>query len=253
VYQRRRGAAPGNFLELAAGPARHALQMRADGLRAAALDLSPEMAAYALTKASERGLTLPYLVADMTAFETPDRFDLVACMLSSATYLLTDDAFGAHLERVHAALADGGLYVLELPHPADLDGAAKTKNKTRSTWTARDDGGELDVSWLDEETPDARIIRARVRLAYRPRDGGPPVIVEDEASHRRYSRADIEVLIARNGRFDIGGVYGALDERVNLDDASAWRMLVVLERRSDRETGTPGRSTRCRCARPDRA
>jgi len=100
-----RGQPPRSFLELAAGPARHALEMAAAGVHAVALDRSPEMAAYATAKAGDRGLTLPYLVADMKSFAHPDTFDLVASMLCSGTYLLTDDAFAAHLDRVHAVLA----------------------------------------------------------------------------------------------------------------------------------------------------
>jgi len=224
VHDRRRDQPLRSFLELAAGPARHALEMCAAGVRAAALDLSPEMAAYATAKASERGLTLPYLVADMTSFAHPETFDVVASMLCSATYLMTDDAFIAHLDRVHAALVDGGLYVMELPYPAD-----RNESKTKSTWTARDGAGELDVSWLDEETADPRITRARVRLEYRPFDGSPPTLIEDEALQRLYSRADVEALVARSGRFAIDGVFGALDEAVPLDAESAWRMLVVLK------------------------
>jgi SAM-dependent methyltransferase len=217
---------PRSFLELAAGPARHALEMAAAGVRAAALDLSPEMAAYGAAKAGERGLTLPYLVADMTSFAHPDTFDLVASMLCSATYLLTDDAFVAHLDRVHAVLVDGGLYVMELVDPSD-------RKKAKSTWTARDAAGELDVRWLDEETPDSRILRTRVRLEYKPFDGSPPTLVEDEALQRFYGLTDIEALIARRAHFEIAGLFGALDEGVPLDDEAAWRMLVVLRKRSD--------------------
>jgi hypothetical protein len=229
VYERRRGRPPRSFLELAAGPARHALEMCAAGVRATALDRSPKMAAYTATRAGERGLTLPYLLADMTAFQCEERFDLAASMLCSATYLLTDEAFGAHLERVHAALAAGGLYVLELPHPADETGAAA--RMTRSTWRARDAAGALDVGWLDQVTADARIFQARVRLEYHPFDGLGPVIVEDSSMQRRYSPADIEALLARNRQFEIDGVFGALDESVALDAPSAWRLVMVLAKR----------------------
>src|SRR6187399_2309006 len=66
LYERRRGRAPSTFLELAAGPARHALALGQLGLDVAALDLSPAMAEYSRRIANERGLTFPYLVADMT-------------------------------------------------------------------------------------------------------------------------------------------------------------------------------------------
>jgi len=228
VFARRRRHPVGSFLELGAGPARHALEMRRSGVRATALDLAPEMAAYTVGVARASGLTVPYLVSDMTAFHVPERFELAASMLCSASYLLTDDAFVAHLDHVGAALDDDGVYVLELPHPADesVDG----KPRTKSAWTMRDDAGELAVRWHEERVAGTSgIFRALVHMSYRPADGGPAVLVEDEANLRRYSDADIRALVARNGRFEIAGVFGALDEAVPLDAEDAWRMVVVLK------------------------
>ena len=98
--------APHRFLELAAGPGRHAVEMLAAGVDVVALDLAPEMASYARRKAEARKLSLHFVVADMTEFSTPSKFDLAACLLCSASYLLTHEAFLSHLTSVRRALED---------------------------------------------------------------------------------------------------------------------------------------------------
>jgi hypothetical protein len=194
-----------------------------------ALDRAPAMAAYAMQTAAERKLELPYVVEDMISFELPRSFDLAACMLCSATYILTDEDFVSHLRCVDAALSPDGIYVLELPHPSEMSGSAKTKN----AWSMRDAGGNLDVEWTEDEgtfAPVARSKTCRVRLRYRPHQGSP-ILIEDESRQRGFTRSDIEALVKASGCFRVEAVFGALDESVSLDSDSAWRMIIVLGRR----------------------
>jgi len=224
VYQRRRGRAPRSFLELAAGPAGHALEMLSAGLDVMALDLAPDMAAYTRSKASARGLSLPYTVADMTDFAPPGSFDLAACLLCSASYLLTDDAVLSHLACVRSSLTNGGIYVLELTHPSELAGPRKSK----STWTMRDGEGELQVEW-DGDPHDAidGVWPAAVKLLYRPFDGSAPSSAEDNALQRGFTHAQICGLADRSG-FTVEATLGGFDESVSLDSPAASRMIVVL-------------------------
>lgn len=226
TFERLAGRAPKSFLEIAAGPGRHAQEMLASGLDAVAMDLAPEMAAYGQQTAKQRGLELAYFVEDMTTFESSRNFDLVACMLCSATYLLTDTAFASHLTRVKDALTADGRYVLELPHPAESDGP-----KTKQAWSIRDDGGELHVEWREEgqEGTADQTYLTRARLEYRPNDGSQPVIVTDKAPQRDVSPERLRRLAEAAG-FSIESTLGALDENVTLDDPSAWRMVVVLRK-----------------------
>lgn len=225
VYTRRRERSPRSFLELAAGPARHALEMLATGLDVMALDLAPDMAAYARGKAAARGLVLPYTVADMTDFAPHQAFDLAACLLCSASYLLTDDAMLSHLACVRASLARDGLYVLELTHPSELVGPRKTQSK----WTMRDEEGELQVEWHGD--PDATVDgtwAAEVRLHYRPFDGSAPFSTADKALQRGFTHAEIADLAARSG-FAVEATLGGFDENVGLDSPNATRMMLVLK------------------------
>jgi ubiquinone/menaquinone biosynthesis C-methylase UbiE len=223
LYAQRVGHEPRSFLELAAGPARHALEMRAEGLEVAALDLSAAMAGHSQRRAQERGLPFRYVVGDMTHFEFERPFDLIACMLCSATYLLTDEQFERHLRCVRAALADDGVYVLELPHPDE-----PTEAKTADRWTMKDDHGELSVEWCEAAAVD-KLLTIDVRLEYRYRDGRSPQLVVDRGRQRDISEAELKRMAQATG-WVVSDVFGALDQAVALHDPKAWRMLAVLRK-----------------------
>lgn len=229
LYRAQRGRDPQRFLELGAGPARHAIAMAKAGLSAVALDLAPEMAAYGLAETKKSGVGLEYLTADMVGFELSAPVDLAATMLCSATYILEDEDFVRHLRAVAAALSPGGLYVIELPHPSELDGRPKTK----STWTMSDAAGKLEVEWLDGEGSSAEAARKAptvARLRYQPISGAP-IHIESQAPLRAFSRQEIADFVARSGRFELVSVFGALDPAVALEAEKAWRMVVTLARR----------------------
>jgi hypothetical protein len=162
----------------------------------------------------------------MTRFEVSRRFDLAACTLCSASYLLSDEAFSAHLRCVHAALWPDGMYVLELTHPAELLGSAKSS----SSWSMRDAGGELKIVWGGDPTKSTNgIWHADVRLCYVPVDGSEPVTVHDEADQRGFTFAELSQFAEQTG-FAVEATFGAFDEQVLLEDQRAHRMLLVLRR-----------------------
>jgi hypothetical protein len=92
------------------------------------------------------------------------------------------------------------------------------------------DAGELDVEWLDEAGAGvAAVRRSLARLTYRPRAGGPPVVVA-ESGRQRFFEVDELAALARRAGLAVLAVHGAFDERVAVDDEAAWRLLVVLGR-----------------------
>jgi SAM-dependent methyltransferase len=224
AYALRRARAPRSFLELAAGPAGHALEMLAAGLDVTALDLSPEMAAYGRSKAAARGLALPYTEANMVEFQVPQRFDMVACMTCSASYLLTDAAVLSNFASVRTALADGGLYVLELTHPSELTGTKKSQTK----WKMRDDAGEVEVDWNGD--PGAAvdgIWSDEVSLEYRPFDGSPPISVKEQARQRGFTHGQI-IAFAEQSGLVVEAALGGFDEALALASPNATRMILML-------------------------
>lgn len=224
MYERRRGRAPRSFLELAAGPAGHAIEMVASGLEVVALDIAPEMAAHARDRAKARDFTLPYAVADMVAFSPPGDFDLVACLLCSASYLLTDEAVLSHFASVRASLAPGGMYVLELTHPSELVGGPRPKH----AWKMGDATGQLEIVWGgDPASAVGGIWLADVSLVYRPFDGSSPIVVQDAARQRGFTHAEFVGLAQQSG-FVVEATLGGFDESIELDSPHATRMMVLL-------------------------
>lgn len=229
LYSARRGVAPASFLELAAGPARHALEMSKQGLAATGLDLVPEMAARGFALARERGLPLNYVVADMTDFALPEPVDLAACLLISATYLTTEEAFLAHLRSVYRALTPGGIYVLELPLHVDDMVRPATQHQPHRAWQMQDANGTLDVEWREAPRTSGSLTHlATAKIVYRPATGAV-VELEEQATQREYRAREV-VHLAEQADFSIAGVWGDWDTEVALSNPEAWRLLVALER-----------------------
>jgi SAM-dependent methyltransferase len=108
LYRRSAAREPASFLELAAGPAYHTIELARRGLRATALDLSPAMVRHGRAKAAAAGVAIDYVEGDMTGFSLPATFDLAALLMASCEYLLDNDAVLSHLDRVADHLTDDG-------------------------------------------------------------------------------------------------------------------------------------------------
>jgi SAM-dependent methyltransferase len=233
IYTLRRGNAPRSFLELAAGPARHALEMSKSGLNATGLDLVPEMAARGFALANARGVPLEYVVADMTNFALAAPVDLAACLLISATYLTTDVAFLDHLRCVYTALTPGGMYVLELPLHCDDMVHPETQHQPCREWLMQDAHGTLSATWREEpRAPGSLTHTATAKLAYQP-VAGSTVELEEQATQREYRARDV-VHLAEQAQFQVAGIWGDWDTGVALTNPDAWRLLVALERAAER-------------------
>lgn len=226
TFEQRRARPLTSFLELAAGPARHAIELGAAGVRVGALDLSESMRRLALQRAAERGVALDYVIADMTNFCAPQRYDLVANMLSSASYILDDQSFVNHLRSVADALVDDGLYVIEFPHPSALEGRATVKE----CWSVKDDDGVLDASWRSVDWQGSTSL-CIATMSYRPVKG-EPIEIREEARERIFTFEEVVSLAHASGRLEVEDVLGAVQEGVALDADKAWRMVTLLRKTS---------------------
>ena len=223
--------APGvrSVLELAAGPAEHALQLARHGLRATALDRSPAMCAYAAARAESAGLELGVVEADMRDFSLPDRFDLAITMLNSLCHMFTLDDMVAHLTAVAAHQVPGGLYVVELAHPADYLAPVP---RTSSEWTIENGGVVAEVRWgghQDRIDPVSQITAEHMSITARGADGSVRT-VSDVVPNRFWTATEITAAIRLAGGYAIAARYGDFDDTTMLDDPSAWRMILVLRR-----------------------
>ena len=223
-------SAPARVLELAAGPAEHSLELARRGLRPTALDISPAMCRWAADRAEKEGLALEVVQADMRDFKLASgRVDLAITMLNSACHLFTLDDMIAHLGAVAQALEPGGLYIIELAHPADyLSDSARTS----SEWTIERDDLTADVRWggpPDVIDPVTQVTREQVHITARYPDGTIRT-VDDVVPNRFWTATEINAAIRLAGGFTVAASYGDFDLTTAVDAPEAWRLILVLRR-----------------------
>ncbi len=219
---------PQSVLELAAGPAEHARNLARRGLEATALDLSPAMCARARELAEAAGTRLTVVQADMRDFSLPGGFDLAVTMLNSLCHLMSLEDMLRHLVSVGRHINPGGLYIMELAHPADFFAAER---RTSSEWSTEVGGGTVSVRWGAQDTidPVTQIIREHVSVTYHKR-GGPVRTVTDVVPNRFWTATELTAAVRLAGGFDLVARYGDFDSDLPVDAADAWRMILVLRR-----------------------
>lgn len=228
------GRPPAAVLELAAGPASHAVECARRGLYAACLDRSVEMAAYAGEKAARSGVALDYRVGDMADFQPFARpVDAALLLLGSAAYLTGLDQVLGCFASAARALAPGGVLVLELPHPRELFGGEAI---TDDRWTVRDGGTRVDVRWgAETDTFDPVRQIARVTATLTVTEGGRKRMLTAAAEQRRFTVPELEAFARLSGAFRPVAWYGALDRQVAIDDPDDAFRLVALFQKTDRQ------------------
>lgn len=242
------GAGVRSVLELASGPAEHARELARRGLRVAALDRSPAMCAYAAAQAKAAGVNLRVVEADMRRFtitgagDTRVMFDVAVTMLNSACHLFTLDDLVRHLAAVRAHLVPGGLYIVELAHPADF---FAPEPRTSSEWAVDAAGVHAEVRWggrTDRIDPLTQVTDEHMTIAATAADGTIRTVC-DVVPNRFWTltefTAAIELANARLARqggdqagdLELVATYGDFDETTPLDSPGAWRMVLVLRSR----------------------
>jgi SAM-dependent methyltransferase len=245
-----------SVLELAAGPAEHARELARRGLRATALDRSPAMCAYAAAQAKATGVDLDVVEADMRNFRlgTTDgaepvgpgrRFDLAVTMLNSACHLFTLDDLIAHLTAVAAHLVPGGLYIVELAHPADFFAPVQ---RTSSEWTVDAGGVHAQVRWggrQDKIDPLTQVTAEHMTITATAADGTIRT-VSDVVPNRFWTLTEFTAAVrlanaaatasaaatanVPGAVLTLAASYGDFDLTTALDAPSAWRMVLILRR-----------------------
>jgi hypothetical protein len=223
-------AGPSRVLELAAGPADHALELARRGLRATALDISPAMCRWAASQAGREGLPLEVVEADMRDFKLAGgAVDVAVTMLNSACHLFTLDDMVAHLGALAGALVPGGLYIMELAHPADYLGES---GRTSSEWTIEAGGLSADVRWggpPDVIDPVTQVTREQVEITARYADGTTRTVT-DVVPNRFWTATEITAAIRLAGGFTVVATYGDFDDTTPVDAPEAWRLILILRR-----------------------
>jgi SAM-dependent methyltransferase len=229
VFAKHSKRAPSSYIEFGAGPASHCLEMAKQMQQVTAVDLSQEMVDYGLRKASNASVQIKYDCADMISYRSPERYDLATLLMSSCSYLLTNEQMIEHLQSVAECLNLGGIYILEMDHPKSVFNiTASTVNE----WEMQRDGATVKMKWgaaEDKFDPITQITEVSVRLEYE--DSEHKGVSLDCAPQRCFTATEFAALVAASQTFEIVEWYGAMDLEISFsNDKKAWRMIPVLRK-----------------------
>jgi len=230
-HAKGKGKRPASVLELAAGPADHAVEFARRGARAAALDLAPSMCEYARKNAAKNGVELAVHCADMIDFAIADRFDLAITMVSSLEHVYTVDDMARHLRSVARHLAPEGLYIVELPHPIDYLG--EDLARAGSHWTQERDGITVETTWghhdVDPYDPITQIVEASVEMRVRGPEGEE--VHRDLVRMKNWTACEFEAVVKLSGAFELAARHGAFKADAPFDNTrESWRMICVMRK-----------------------
>ena len=228
------GSEVSSVLELAAGPAEHARELARRGLRATALDRSPAMCAFAGSQAKAAGVDLEVVEADMRDFRLHRRLDVAITMLNSLCHLFTLDDMVRHLKSVTGHLVEGGLYIVELAHPADFFAQVP---RTSSEWDIESGGVRAKVRWGgkgDRIDPLTQVTNEHMTITATAQDGTVRT-VSDVVPNRFWTLTEFTAAVRLANAhtaappLELVASYGDFDATTTLDAPTAWRMILVLK------------------------
>lgn len=194
------GGTPKRVLDLGCGPGLYAERLAALGHRCLGVDVSPASIAYA----RERALDLPppaaprYLLGDVRTADLGAGHDLAMMLYGEFSVFRPNDA-RALLRRIHAALADDGLLLLE-PH---TEAAVRAIGGAPARWSSHARGLFSDAPHLllEEASWDEAARAATVRYAVI--DAASARVARHAQSFAAYDEAAYRELLAAAGFTDV--------------------------------------------------
>ena len=217
-----------SMVELGCGPAQYAREFARRGIVSYGVDLSPEMVALAQHYWAEEGLPGRIIEADMRRFRLEQPASLACCMMATFALLLTNGDVLDHFDSVADNLTTDGIYVIELPHPAEVfDRGSRTSN----VWEMKTEESVLHIDWASDAVfdPITEVSTGTVRFKLDSVSGSE--LFEARELSRGYSLGLLRALLDLGGRLQIASIYGDLNVSVPFDnDKKAWRMVLVLRK-----------------------
>lgn len=246
------GKPPTRVLELAAGPARHSIHALGSSKVqfATALDNSQEMVEYGKTIAAEEldvdSLDhFSYVQKDMSNFtmrqsedDSANKFDSAWILLGSLQHLITNDQVIQCFKSIHNVLDEGGILVLELPHPRETFTMVEC---TKNGWEVplEDENGQetgaLEIIWGDDdddfdEIKQIRQFTVAMNLKGVENNNADDQSVREIVPMRLFTTQEIDAL-ARIAGFQVTSLHGALADGVDVNDEDeAFRLVCVLQK-----------------------
>lgn len=216
-------------LELACGPARHAIELSRMNWKTYAIDLSPDMIEYAELLAREEKADICFLCGDMLNYKLNEPVAVTTIFTESITHILTNEDFIKHLKCVSANLLPGGLYIIETTHPIYFfpDGED-------NIWKIKQNGMEVIVQFgahNDEYDSFLQQWEITTKISIKEKDKLIQ-INESKSKHRWYLAQELRALIELSGEFEGVWFYGNMEvPPCKLADCKAPESMVIVLRK----------------------
>lgn len=231
-FRRIAGRPLRTLLEIACGPGYHTRGFARRGVETFALDIYPEMVAFARDKADAEGLKgIHWIAEDMRTFKLDRPVDAAIAMYDAIDCLLEADDVVEHFKNVAQNLVPGGVYVLEFTHPRDTS----INNYGSFHYAAERNGTKVKVNWAinrPEADPLTQIFD--VETVLRVTENGKETVIVDRAKERLFTAPELVALTKLSKVFDVAGCYGDFVPGLRIDNsARSRRMIFVLQKRKE--------------------
>lgn len=228
VYERYNGGKLGSVLDLACGPGYHARAFAHRGIRAVGLDLRSEMIQFAADKAAQEEIVVTWIAADMRHFTLTAPVDMAFSMFDGFDALLVNEDIVRHLRSVAENLTRGGLYLIDMTHPREVD----YDHYGDYIYTGERDGIHVEIIW-GTNNPQADLITAVVEteIEIRINDHGQLMVIHDNAKERMLFPQELVLLAELSSAMKVVGWHGDYDIGQPLDHSwKSRRMIAVLQK-----------------------
>jgi SAM-dependent methyltransferase len=225
VYQSLHNKMPGSALEIACGPGYHARALAKRGVQCAGLDFQADMVRLAKVKAQAEALQLGWIVADMRQFQLEQAVDLMLTMFDGLDGLLTNPDLLRHLQAVGNNLNPGGIYIVEIAHPRDIN----YEHYMDYHYHGERDGVDVEVVWgINHPTFDLVTGTTHTDIQIHVHEADQEVDIFDTAEERVIFPQELRLLADLTGTLKIVGWYGDFDMRQPLDYSPASKHMIVV-------------------------
>lgn len=228
LFQHLNGRPLASLLETACGPAYHSREACRRGIQATALDLRPEMIAFAREQAAAEGAEIDFMVGDMCRFQLAQPVDMVIAMFDALDCLSDNQALVDHFRCVAANLNPGGLYLIDLAHPREIS----LNYYGDYRYHGVRGGTEVDIRWAVRppllDLPNGTY-QTDVEMSVT--ENGATRLLQDSARERIFYPQEIQLLAMLAGTLRPAAWFGGYDLGIPLDmSPAATRMIAVLQK-----------------------
>ena len=224
----------GPLLDLACGTGRIALRLAEQGYHVTGVDISAAMIAWGRHKASQRGLSLEWVVADARSFQLEQPFACVYMLGNAFQLFLTRSDQEAMLARVREHLLPEGRFLFGTRNPSRFN-LFEWNRSDQKTYSAPD-GLQVIVTAHQQYDHLTQIQHHTFHTVHR--HWPPPASASEEKTTRLALRyvfpQEMEALLFYNG-FEIAAQYGDWDKQALTAESA--RMIYVCQRRAAPSNG----------------